>query len=182
MNICVFCASSNNLNEVFRKDANTIGELIGMHAYTLVYGGTNMGLMKIVATAASQNGANVIGIIPDSLRENVEQKALSQVFFVEDIAERKALMMEYADVFVVLPGGIGTLDEMTEVMALAQIREHNKKIILLNTSNIYQYLLSHIELCVKEKIVDKSVYETLLVANNPADCFEMINTIKKSLC
>jgi cytokinin riboside 5'-monophosphate phosphoribohydrolase len=170
MNVCVFCSSSNEIAEVYRRDARSLGEMIGKKSYTLVYGGANMGLMQECATAVKSIGGTVVGIVPDTFRKKVEQKVLDQVFFVADLAERKEMMMEYADVFVALPGGFGTLDEVFEVLALNMMDTHQKKLIFLNTNGFYSHLLAHIEHCIQEKCIQPSLRNSFFVANSVTEC------------
>lgn len=175
MNVCVFCSSSNEIAEVYREDARLLGEVIGKKSYTLVYGGANMGLMQECAMAVKLSGGSVIGVIPDSFRKKVEQKVLDQVFFVGSLAERKELMMEYADVFVALPGGIGTLDEVFEVLALAMIDNHHKKVLFLNTHGYYTHLVAHIEHSIQEKCVHPAMKNSYIVVNTVDECMTYID-------
>lgn len=140
-----------------------------------------MGLMQVCATAVRDAGGTVIGIVPDNLRKNTEQKVLDQVFFVADLAERKEMMIEYADVFIALPGGFGTLDEVFEVLALATVEAHDKKLIIVNTNGYYTHLLAHIEHSIQEKAINASLQKTFAVANSIGECFSLIENENTAL-
>ncbi len=141
-NICVFCGSRDGDNLDTIAKASDLGRALADAGYGIVFGGGRLGLMGAVARSAIEVGGSVIGIIPTGLtaREPVQQE-LSELFVVDDIIERKRLMMEKSDAFVVLPGGFGTLDELFEVWTGMQIGSHTKPIIIANWGGYYDKLL-----------------------------------------
>jgi uncharacterized protein (TIGR00730 family) len=145
-NICVFCASrqGDNLNTIAK--AGDLGRAIADSGYGLVFGGGRLGLMGVVASAAIEANGHVIGIIPKGLtaREPVQQE-LKELFVVEDIIERKRLMIERSAAFVILPGGLGTLDELFEVWTGKQVGAHHKPIIIANWDGYYDKLIAFLK-------------------------------------
>ncbi|MDE6452465.1 MAG: TIGR00730 family Rossman fold protein, partial [Odoribacter sp.] len=132
MKIAVFCASAN-VAPVYMEAAEKLGEYIGKSGWELVYGGTNMGLMDKVARSTMAHGGKVTGIIPACISERgVAAEGVDCLIETVDMKERKALLREHADAFVALPGGWGTLEEISEVITLKQLGEHNKPVVFLN--------------------------------------------------
>lgn len=139
MNIAVYCGSSAGNNDKFAEAAKELGEWIGKSGNTLVYGGANRGLMGIVADAVLENGGKVIGVLPDVPRIQARKHTgLTESINTSSMAERKAKMIELSDAFVALPGGIGTLDEITDVLSLASLNEVTGPIVLVNTDGYYE--------------------------------------------
>ena len=138
MNICVFCASSSNIAPEFFAAATELGSLIAKNGHTLVYGGGSSGLMGAVARGVLDNGGHVIGVAPKFFDEpGVLLKDECEFIFTETMSERKAIMEDYADAYICLPGGIGTFEEFFEVLTLKQLGRHSKSIALLNTCGYY---------------------------------------------
>lgn len=142
MNICVYCSSSDQVCDEFKQLATDFGKWLADNGHTLVYGGATGGLMSAVAQGASDAGGDIIGIIPDCIIEKGRKSDLpTELFVVGDMAERKTMMKEYADVFVVLPGGFGTLDEFFDTISACMVGEHDKLTILFNPNNFWEGLL-----------------------------------------
>jgi uncharacterized protein (TIGR00730 family) len=140
--LCVYCGSAAGHDPVYAKAARELGLAIAQRGMSLVYGGGHVGLMGIVADAALAAGAKVTGVIPTALMDSeVGHTQLTELQVVKDMHERKALMAELADGFVALPGGIGTLEELFEVMTWLQLGYHRKPVGLLNTQGFYDDLL-----------------------------------------
>lgn len=144
MKIAVFCASAD-VAPVYVEATRQLGEQIGDAGDELVYGGTNTGLMAVVADATMSRGGRVTGIIPECIaRRGVTAQGLDCLIEAADMKERKALLREHSDAFVVLPGGWGTLEEITEVITLKQLGEHGKPIVFLNIAGFYDGLFDFI--------------------------------------
>lgn len=142
-NICVFCGSRDGDNlDIIARTAD-MGRKIAQADFGLVFGGGRLGLMGTIAKAAIEGKGSVIGIIPTGLtaREPVQQE-LTELFVVNDIIERKRLMIEKSDAFLILPGGLGTLDELFEVWTGLQVGSHSKPIIIANWGGYYDELLT----------------------------------------
>lgn len=146
LRVCIFCGSAAGRDSFYAKAAEELGRLIATQGWELVYGGGNTGLMGEIAQAALRAGGRVIGIMPELLitRERALM-SISQFEKVPDMATRKQRMIELSDVFITLPGGLGTLDELFEVLTWYQLGLHQKPTWLLNQDGFYDALLSQIE-------------------------------------
>ncbi|MCO4292770.1 TIGR00730 family Rossman fold protein [Solitalea sp. MAHUQ-68] len=144
--ICVFCGSSLGDNEIYRKVARELAMLFVDKNITLIYGGGNIGLMGELARTVRDLGGKVIGIIPEFLMiKEVGLVEGCELHVVQNMHERKALMARYADAFIAIPGGIGTFEELFEVLTWKQLHLHEKPIGLLNTNGYYNHLLSFLD-------------------------------------
>lgn len=151
MNICVYCSSSDQVRDEFKQQATEFGKWMANNGHTLVYGGATGGLMSSVAQGASDAGGDIVGIIPDCIIEKGRKSDLpTELFIVGDMAERKSMMKEYSDVFVVFPGGFGTLDEMFDTISSCMVGEHDKTTILYNPDNFWMGLLLQLDKILKE--------------------------------
>jgi hypothetical protein len=135
--VCVFCGSQYGADPVHRRAAAQLGDTLGGAGLRVIYGGGHVGLMGAVADSAMAAGGEVIGVIPSRLLEReVGHRAITELITTPDMFERKRQMIDRADAFVILPGGLGTLDELLDVMTLRQLGYHDKPIILINL-NVY---------------------------------------------
>ena len=139
--LTIYCSSSNNLDQKFLNLAEEIGNFLGQKKISIIYGGGNTGLMGKVSNVALKQGAKVIGIIPDFLKkgENINYN-ISQTIIVQTMSERKRILFEKGDAFLILPGGSGTIEEATEVISWKILGLHNKPIIIFNFQNYWQSL------------------------------------------
>lgn len=141
--ICVYCGSRRGTGDGFAALAAQVARTIVRAGYGIVYGGGSVGLMGIVADTALECGGEVIGVIPRALATaEVAHPNLAQLHIVETMHERKALMTDYSDAFVALPGGFGTMDELCEALSWRQLGIHDKPIGVLNHRGYYDALLS----------------------------------------
>ncbi|PHK95744.1 TIGR00730 family Rossman fold protein [Pseudoroseomonas rhizosphaerae] len=137
--VCVFCGSNPGLNPAYASAARAMGQAIAAQGLGLVYGGGHVGLMGIVADAAMRGGAEVVGIIPETLmKREVGHGAITELRVVSTMHERKAMMADLADGFIVLPGGIGTLEEAVEAFTWTQLGIHDKGLVFLDTAGYWQ--------------------------------------------
>ncbi len=143
--LAVYCSSKNGLDPVFGKAAEELGRLMALRGIGLVYGGSNVGLMKKVADSVLRNGGEVTGVYPEGLFLEELQTNLTNTYIVRSMAERKAMMLELSDAWLAMPGGFGTLDEFFDALCLLQIRNHSKPCGMLNISGFYDPLLAFIE-------------------------------------
>ena len=141
--ICVYCGSSNRVEERWREVARVVGRCLAARGIGVVYGGGSVGLMGEVADAALAAGAEVIGIIPEKLQElELGHGGLTELVVVETMHERKMAMAERSDAFIALPGGWGTLEEIFEVTTWTQLEYHRKPVGLLNALGYYDHLVA----------------------------------------
>ncbi|BDC36320.1 MAG: TIGR00730 family Rossman fold protein [Candidatus Methanoliparum thermophilum] len=175
MNICIFASSSDAVSSDFLKAAGELGELIGKKGYTLVYGGTNVGLMGEIAVSVQKNGGKVIGVIPWFIRdEGISNSSADQLIVTEDMYERKRIMEDMSDAFFALPGGFGTLEEIFEVLTLKQLKRHNKPIIFFNTKGFYNRLFDFFEQIYKEKFAKSAYKNTYYITSDPQDALSYL--------
>jgi uncharacterized protein (TIGR00730 family) len=177
MKIAVYCSSSNKISAHYRAMAAKLGEWIGEQQHTLVYGGATGGLMSAVSDAASSKNAEIIGVISNAIvRMNRQSGNCTQLFTVESMSDRKASMLRIADVFVVLPGSFGTLDEMFDVVSSAIVGEHKKPLIVVNEMGFYDDLIQLINKMHTQGFITVDNYKAIFVDNIEA-CIELINKL-----
>jgi uncharacterized protein (TIGR00730 family) len=144
--LCVFCGSQYGSERRFRAAATRLGELVANAGLKLIYGGGRVGLMGAVADAAMAAGGEVLGLIPARLLEReVGHRAITELVVARDMFDRKDQMIARADAFVVLPGGLGTLDELLEVVTLRQLGYHGKPIVLVNLAGYWDPLIALVD-------------------------------------
>ncbi len=168
LTLCVFCGSRTGAGEADAQAAQSVGRLIGSLGWRLVYGGGRAGLMGRVADAALAAGAEVIGVIPQSLMaRELGHTGLSELHVVQTMHERKRLMAERSDAFLALPGGIGTLEELFEVWTWRQLGYHDKPVGLLDTGGYYEALLAFVDRAVADGYVPPAQRALLQVGAEP---------------
>ena len=144
--LCVFCGSQHGSDRRFRAAAARLGELAGSAGLKVIYGGGRVGLMGAVADATMAGGGEVVGLIPARLLEReVGHRAITELIVARDMFDRKDQMIARADAFVVLPGGLGTLDELLEVVTLRQLGYHAKPIVLVNVGGYWDPLIALVD-------------------------------------
>jgi hypothetical protein len=144
--ICVFCGSATGTDAIFTETAKMVGETLARRNIRLVYGAGNIGLMGLIADATLEAGGEVLGVIPDFLKEKeVCHTGLTELIVTKTMHQRKQIMEERSDGVIVLPGGYGTLDEFFEILTWRQLRLHDKPIGLLNVDGYYDHLLAHVQ-------------------------------------
>lgn len=144
--LCVFCGSSVGKDPAYRRDATRLGTLLGTGGIDLVYGGGGIGLMGVIADAALAAGGRVIGVIPDTLTGvEIAHQGLTEMVVVDGMDQRKRTMIERADGFAILPGGLGTLDEAFEVITWKQLGFHDKPIVVLDGGGYWAPFLALVD-------------------------------------
>lgn len=144
--VCVFCGSSAGKDPVFADAARALGDALGRRGIRLVYGGASVGLMGVVADAALAAGGEAVGVIPEPLfGKEVAHLGLTRLHRVASMHERKTLMYELSDGFVALPGGMGTLEEIFEILTWAQLGLHQKPCGFLNVDGYFDPLLAFLD-------------------------------------
>jgi uncharacterized protein (TIGR00730 family) len=174
-NISVFCGAHEGKNPRYAEDAKKIGEILAAKGINVVFGGGNVGLMKIVSDAALDNGVDAIGIGLESLHnlELVNPRLKNQII-TKTLLDRKDEFMKRSDAFIVLPGGVGSLDELAEIMANNQLGLINKPVGLLNTEGYYDHLLAWMKKAVEEDFITEANFNDLIVSSS---CEDLINLI-----
>jgi uncharacterized protein (TIGR00730 family) len=168
MNVCVFCGSSTGINPAYAEAARSLGGLLARNKMRLIYGGGNVGLMGIVADAVMAGGGEVIGIIPDFLlKREVGHRGITRLEVVETMHERKKRMADLADAFIALPGGWGTMEELTEVLTWRQLGLIKQPVGIINLNNFFDPLLDQLRKMVQEEFVRPAYLNVLLVETSP---------------
>ena len=174
-NISVFCGAHKGNNPRYAEDAKKIGEILAAKGINVVFGGGNVGLMKIVSDVALDNGVDAIGIGLESLHnlELVNPRLKNQII-TKTLLDRKDEFMKRSDAFIVLPGGVGSLDELAEIMANNQLGLINKPLGLLNTEGYYDHLLAWMKKAVEENFITEANFNDLIVSSS---CEDLVNLI-----
>jgi uncharacterized protein (TIGR00730 family) len=168
-NICVYCGSSPGNRPDYAASAQLLAKELVQRNTGLVYGGASVGVMGIVASAVLELGGKAIGVMPESLvSKELAHRGLTELHITASMHERKALMVELADGFVALPGGIGTLEEIFETWTWAQLGFHQKPCGLLNVSGFFDKLSEFLDHAVDEQFVKLPHREMLIVESEPA--------------
>lgn len=165
--ICVFCGSSTGTSPEYLDKARLLGECLAKNGITLVFGGSNIGLMGALAKAVMDNGGYAIGVIPRRIYEMVTHMPLSEEHIVRDMHERKSMMYSLADAFIVLPGGIGTMEEFFEAFTWNQLGYHLKPIGILEINHFYDHLKDFLNHMVAEGFCKREQMETLVMDDEP---------------
>jgi uncharacterized protein (TIGR00730 family) len=173
--ICVFCGSSVGADPKYVAEARSLGLRIAGGGWGLVYGGTSIGLMGATADAALSGGAEVIGVLPQTLQDReIAHRGLTKLHMVGSMHERKALMASLSDAFIALPGGYGTLDEFFEIVTWAQLKIHSKPCLVINTDGYFDFLLRFLDHAVREEFVRPANLRLVQVASNSAEAVQWI--------
>ncbi|MEU8778690.1 TIGR00730 family Rossman fold protein [Streptomyces sp. NPDC048606] len=174
MNVCVFLSAAD-LDVRYTEPAHRFAELLGEGGHTLVWGGSDTGLMKVVADGVSGAGGRLSGVSVDFLAAKARPvTAPDEMVFTRDLAERKATLMERADAFVIMVGGMGTLDEATEILELRKHGRTAKPVVLLNTAGFYDGLREQLFRMEAEGFLPVPLTELLFIADEPADALAFL--------
>jgi len=182
MNICIYGASSDRLDSIFFDEAEKLGLLIAESGNTMVFGGGQTGLMGACARGVHKLGGKIIGIAPRFFDEpGILDKNCSEFLFTNTMRERKQLMEDKSDAFIALPGGIGSYEELFEILTLKQLGKHAKPIALLNTDNYYLPLFALLENTVKRGFMSEKCLEIFKLCDTPEEALEHVFTDKAAL-
>jgi uncharacterized protein (TIGR00730 family) len=177
--VCVFCGSSFGNRPEYAEAAAQFGELLGRRGIQLVYGGGNVGLMGVLADAALAAGGRVIGVIPQMLVDRELAHRGTDLRIVSSMHERKALMAELSDAFVALPGGLGTYEELCEVLTWAQLAIHNKPVGCLDVLGYFQPLAAMLDHAVAEGFLRPDQRRGLIVET---DGVKLLDSVSQRIC
>ncbi|MDQ2677322.1 MAG: TIGR00730 family Rossman fold protein [Actinomycetota bacterium] len=173
--VAVYCASRLGDDPIFAESADAIGEALAARDLDVVYGGARVGLMGRVADAALAGGSHVIGVLSDELSDReIAHEGLSELRQVETITMRKTMMLELAGGYLALPGGVGTLDELFEVVCWGYLGLHDRPVGLLNVAGYYDHLLAFLEHTVEVGLAKERMRAALLVDDDPVRLVERL--------
>jgi cytokinin riboside 5'-monophosphate phosphoribohydrolase len=176
--ICVFCSSSNVIDADYLNEARFLGEEMARRGHKLVYGGGDIGSMGMIAHAVQDNGGQVVGVIPHALNEmeGVGYSAADELIVTETMRQRKAVMEENADAFIALPGGLGTLEELLEIITMKQLHYHAKPIVILNTNCYFDPLIALLEHAVNARFMKRKTLDLFHVSDSVIDTIKYIES------
>jgi uncharacterized protein (TIGR00730 family) len=167
--ICVFASSSDAVDGDYRKTAVDLGKALAKEGYQILFGGGKVGLMGELARAAF-NKTTLIGVIPGFLFEKgLAFSELSEIVITEDMKDRKTIMRDRSDAYIALPGGIGTIEELIEVITLKQLQQHNKPIIIFNINHVYDPLLTQFKQLIGENFIKPNLFKMFYTTTSVED-------------
>jgi uncharacterized protein (TIGR00730 family) len=179
--VCVFCASSNGSDPIFLEAAQALGRAIAERGWRLVYGGADVGLMGAMADAAMAHGGSVTGVIPRSLAEReIAHRGLTELVETGSMHERKAEMARRADAFLVLPGGLGTLDELCEILTWRLLGIHEKPVVLINIAGYWDVFLGLLDGAVAAGFLRAAHRRLPLVAADAEEACRKVEMARKA--
>lgn len=172
-NIAVFCSAAD-LDKRYIRDAKKFAMLIVKNGYNLVWGGSDKGLMEIVASTVQKAGGKIIGITTEMVKDQLKKDA-DEIIITKTLSKRKALFLKRGNAIVLLVGGIGSLDEITEILERKKHDRHKKPVVVLNTANFYRGLKIQMQRMEKEGFLPKKLSELIYFADTPKQAIEYIN-------
>lgn len=174
--LAVFCGSKNGNDPIYTQHAAELGKLLAKNNIKLIYGGGSTGVMGAIANAMMENGGKVIGIIPQALVDREHQhEGITELSIVDDMHVRKKRMYELCDAAIILPGGVGTMDEFFEMVTWNSLSIHDKEIYILNSANFFDLLLKHLRLMETQGFLYESVMERITVINKPDEILNYLD-------
>ncbi|HNQ68080.1 MAG TPA: TIGR00730 family Rossman fold protein [Bacteroidales bacterium] len=177
--ICVFCSSSEDLDNKYYNLAKELGKLIGQTGYNLIHGAGSIGLMGVLMKSAAENGSVVTGVIPEHLnRKNIVNEDFQKLVITKDMKDRKEFMRNNSDAFIALPGGFGTVEELLEVITLKQLKYHSKPIVIINAHNYYYHLLEQFNEFYNQKFANNSYKALYNVTDDISEALNYIDSYK----
>ena len=179
MKICVYGAASSLIDEVYTKAGEELGRKMVERGHSLVFGGGRSGMMGAPARGVYEKGGHILGIAPKFFEENnpeVSFENCTEFIKTDSMRERKRLLDEYSDAFIVSPGGIGTFDEFFEILTLKQLGRHNKAIVILNTNGYYDYLLKMMEVSIEKQFITRDCVELYKVVDTVDEALDYIES------
>ncbi len=175
MKISVFLSSSDALDEKYYKLAAEFGQKLAQRGHTLIYGGANVGMMRVMAQNAKKVGAAIIGIIPKFFDEKgLTLEQIDHIYYVNSLAQRKQEIIRLSEAFVALPGGFGTLDELLEVIVLKQIDQLHSPIVILNSFGFFDKLLEQFEIIYEQNFAKPQFRDIYFVTQDIDQAFDYI--------
>jgi uncharacterized protein (TIGR00730 family) len=174
--ICVFCGSSPHSNSKYFSTAEKLARLLVKSGIGLVYGGSDIGTMKVIADTVLEAGGEAVGVMPQVLVDKeIAHPGLTELHIVQSMHERKALMAELSDGFIALPGGIGTLEELFEILAWSLLEIHKKPCGILNAHHYYEKLIAFLNHAAAEHFIKEEHHSILIMEEDPLTLLERMN-------
>ncbi len=178
-NICVFCGSAKGNNPVYEAAARSLGQILAEQKIQLIYGGGRIGLMGAIADEVLKNGGEVTGVIPEFLMEKeVGHPGVTTMHVVSSMHERKQKMASLSDAFIALPGGLGTLEELAEILTWVQLELIKKPVGLLNINSFYDGFIHQLDIMTEQGFIKMGNRKNLIDANSPLLLYEKLRNFK----
>ncbi|HAO58868.1 MAG TPA: TIGR00730 family Rossman fold protein [Psychrobacter sp.] len=176
--VAVYCGSRMGNNPVYEAAARELGEALAKNDMGLVYGGASIGLMGAVADTVISGGAQAVGVIPTFMLDHeIAHEGLTRLHLTDTMHTRKAIMAEYADAFITLPGGLGTLEEIMEIATWRQLYQHEKPMVILNINGFYDPLIEHLKHTAAEGFMKQEDIERLVVCDDIESAVSLLNKL-----
>ena len=177
MKIAVYGAASNKIDEVYLNSVEELGRQIALNNHSLVFGGGSTGLMGAAARGVHEKGGFILGIAPTFFKsvDGALYEHCNEVIYTESMRERKFLLEEHADAFIITPGGVGTFEEFFEAFTLKQLGLHNKPMVIYNINGYYKTMKLMIEEAIEKKFMNESNKELYVFLNTPEEIFDYLN-------
>ncbi len=173
--ICVFCASSQQSNQVYRKHARQLGEKLAEEGYEVIFGGGRIGSMGALADGVLEFSGRITGIIPHFMKDmEVHHEEVTETIWVDSMRERKKLMLEKSEAIIGLPGGSGTLEELMETITLKRLGQYLGPIVMINTRGAFDPLHELFEKCIKERFMEERHREMWEFVDTPGDALQAV--------
>ena len=177
MKLVVYCSSQEGLDEKYQQLARELGTWIGKHGHSLLYGGSNAGLMHITAAAVHEAGGHVIGVIPEMFRHRIDP-VCDDVVYTANLGDRKQYMIEHGDAFVVMPGGIGTIDEWMSTLAVMTIgNDDPRPVIAANIDGLYDATIQQLADMTHTPFARGKNLARTLIAHTPSELLSILTTL-----
>lgn len=176
--VAVYCGSRLGNSEVYEQAARKLGSAIAENGLGLVYGGASIGLMGAVADEVIKGGAQAVGVIPTfMLKHEIAHQQLTRLHLTDTMHTRKTVMAEYADAFITLPGGLGTLEEIMEIATWRQLYQHEKPMIILNINGFYDRLIDHLKFTAEQGFMKQEDLDRLVVCNTIDEAVDLLQMV-----
>lgn len=181
MKIVVYCSSHDNIAPEYKETAAQVGQWIGQNNATLIYGGMNMGLMKIVADNTLTNNGHIVGVVPITAKSR-EYPHNHKSIAAANLLDRKNKMIDMGQVFIILAGGYGTLDELMSTFAhLSYTGNTDKTIILVNQNNLFDHTITQLEVMAKQNLFDINNMSCIKIASSATECLTILDSLKNNI-
>ncbi|PKH80736.1 TIGR00730 family Rossman fold protein [Psychrobacter sp. 4Bb] len=176
--VAVYCGSRLGNGDVYEQAARELGSALANNGMGLVYGGASIGLMGAVADEVINGGAQAVGVIPTfMLKHEIAHEQLTRLHLTDTMHTRKTVMAEYADAFITLPGGLGTLEEIMEIATWRQLYQHEKPMIILNINGFYDRMIEHLKYTAEQGFMKQQDLDRLVVCNTISEAIDMLQTV-----
>ena len=175
LTICMYGAASDNIDSIYITETEKLGEEIAQHHHGLIYGGGASGLMGACARGAARYGGTIIGVVPGFMNEMEPiNRNCTEIIHTETMGERKQVMEDNADAFIIVPGGIGTLDEFFQILTLTELKRKSAPIVLYNINGFYDDLISFIDFGIKKGFIRENVRNICQVCTTAPEALSYI--------